>query len=46
MTKEQARKKLEKEGYDVVRSGGSYLAKKGQRTYTSDTLNGLVKKIF
>ena len=47
MTKAQARIKLERRGYTVtVLMQGGYVAKKNQRTYSSETLNGLCKMIF
>ena len=47
MTKKAAINKLEKYGYKVITLiQGGYIAKKFQRTYKSDTLNGLIKIIF
>ena len=47
MTKKAARNKLEKHGYKVITlMQGGYIAKKFQRSYKADTLNGLVKIIF
>jgi len=46
MTKTAARTKLDNLGYKIVTCmSGGYIATKGQRTYTSSTLNGLVKII-
>lgn len=47
MTKKAARNKLEKQGYEIITlMQGGYMAKKFQRTYKADTLNGLIKIIF
>jgi hypothetical protein len=48
MTKKRAQQKLEKAGYKVVFSmnTGNVIASKGQRTYKSESLNGLIKQIF
>ena len=46
MTKENARKKLEKTGYKVVLGKQFYIATKNQSAYMASTLNGLIKKIF
>lgn len=47
MTKQAARSKLEKRGYKVIAlMQGGYIAKKHQRSYKSETLNGLIKQIF
>ena len=46
MTKEQARKKLKARGYSVSTTANGYIAKKGQKTYSAETLNGLCKKLF
>jgi len=47
MTKEAAQKKLEKAGYTVLFCmSGAIIARKGQRSYQADSLNGLIKQIF
>jgi len=47
MTKVAAKLKLKNAGYLLTTSArGGYIAKKGQRTYTADTLNALIAKIF
>jgi biotin operon repressor len=47
MTKEAARKKLEKNGYKIISIlNGGYIAQKNSRTYIAETINGLLKKVF
>ena len=43
---ENIRKKFEREGYRLTYCNGSYFAKKYQRTYKADSLNGLYKIVF
>lgn len=42
-----ARQKLTNAGYSITASmQGGYIATKGQRTYKSNSINGLIKLIF
>ena len=47
MTKKDAKKRLESKGYHLTyNASGTITATKGQKRYTTDSLNGLIKKIF
>jgi hypothetical protein len=47
MTKAAAKKKLERKGYEITFCmSGAIIARKGQRSYQANSLNGLIKQIF
>lgn len=48
MKKDTIRAIFERKGYKLTTcmSGKNIIAKKGQSTYTAETLNGLYKKVF
>ena len=47
MKKQTAIAKLEKAGYRITfTTSGNVIATKGQRSYTAESVNGLVKQIF
>lgn len=47
MTKQSAIKKLEKNGYSVTFTfSGKVIAKKGQQSYSADSINALISLLF
>ena len=46
MKTEYIRKRFKQEGYHLTFCNGTYFAKKHQRTYKADSLNGLYQIVF